>query len=456
MIFFDTRVIILEISGDNMKDVNEYLNKILSEGDTIVLGCSGGPDSMILMHLLLKYRQKNSISIVCAHVNHKLRRESDDEMVWLEEFCRKNNVIFEKMIINNYGDDNFHNEARNIRYNFFEELVYKYNAKYLMTAHHGDDLIETILMRIVRGSTLSGYAGFSTEVVKEDYSIVRPLIYVTKSDILEYNKKNNIEFVIDKSNFSDKYTRNRYRRVVLPFLKEEDKNVHLKFLKYNHTIEMCSNYLDKQVIKALKVLYKDKCVDVEAFKKLDSIIQNEVINNLLKEFYQDDLLLISDVHTDLIKGLVYSNRSNSSVYLPNAVKIIKSYNKIYFKRETEQIDSYEIEISDYANLPNGKNIKLLEETDVNNNYYCRLNEKDVSLPLTVRTRKSGDKMKVKGLNGTKKIKDIFIDAKVPISQRDLWPVVVDSKDNVVWLPGLKKSKFDVQKNESCDIILKYY
>lgn len=439
-----------------MKNVINYLNEILSDGDVVVLGCSGGPDSMALMDLLLKFRKTKNISIVCAHVNHKVRPQSDEEMVWMEKFCDKNKVLFEKMVINNYGDDNFHNEARNIRYNFFESLINKYNAKYLMTAHHGDDLMETILMRIVRGSTLGGYAGFSTVVEKENYSIVRPLVYVTKDEVLEYDKKHKIDFVVDKSNFSDKYTRNRYRKVVLPFLKSEDKNVHLKFLKYNKTLEMCSNYLSKQVDDVLKTLYHDKYIEVDKFKQLDTIIQNEVINSLLEQFYQDDLLLISDVHTDLVKSLIFSNRANSFIYLPNLVKVVKSYNKVYFERETGQVDCYEIELSDHANLPNGKNIKFLDNSDINNNFYCRLDSSAVTLPLHVRTRKAGDKMKVKGLNGSRKIKDIFIDAKVPISQRDLWPVVVDSKDNIVWLPGLKKSKFDVPKGKNCDIILKYY
>ena len=411
---------------------------------------------MALMDVLLKLRKKFNLSIVCAHVNHKLRVESDDEMVWLEDFCKKKDVIFEKMIINNYGDDNFHNEARNFRYNFFESLVHKYGAKYLMTAHHGDDLMETILMRIARGSTLSGYAGFKKISVKEDYTILRPLIYVTKDELLSYNKDNGVEYVIDKSNFSDKYTRNRYRKEVLPFLKKEDPNVHLKFLKYSELLFDCDEYLDVETDKYAKTLYNDKYIEINKFKELDNVIQNKFINKLLESYYEDDMILISDVHVDLIKSLIYSNRANSFIYLPNAVKVIKSYDKVYFKRETEQIDNYEIELLDYANLPNGKNIKCIESSDVNNNFYCRLSSKDVVLPLHVRTRKSGDKMKVKGLNGFKKVKDIFIDSKVPISQRDLWPVVVDSTDKIVWLPGLKKSKFDVQKNEKCDIILRYY
>lgn len=440
-----------------MDKVNEYLKSILSHGDTIVIGCSGGPDSMALMDILMKFRDSLDISIICAHVNHKVRTESDDELLWLDGFCKKNNIIFESMCIYNYGDDNFHNEARNIRYSFFEELVEKYNAKYLMTAHHGDDLVETILMRLVRGSTINGYAGFRKEVTANKYTIVRPLVYVTKDDILSYDAKNNISYVIDKSNFSNKYTRNRYRKVVLPFLKQEDRNVHLKFLKYSNLLSEYDDYFNKEAEKVLnKVLSSDGAIDIDKFKKVDKIVQNKIINNLMKKYYQDDLILISDVHTNLVRNLIYSNRSNNSIYLPNSIKVIKSYSKLYFEVETNQIDDYEIEILDSANLPNGKNIQIIESSEINDNNYCRLSDKDVVLPLRVRTRRNGDKMKVKGLNGTKKVKDIFIDSKIPINKRDLWPVVVDSKDNIVWIPGLKKSKFDVSKNKKCDIILRYY
>ena len=108
-----------------MKEVCDFLNEILNEDDIVVVGTSGGPDSMCLMDILLKFREKTNISIVCAAVNHKLRKESDDEVAYLKEFSKKNKIIFEDMVITNYGDDNFHNEARNIRYNFFEGLIKK-------------------------------------------------------------------------------------------------------------------------------------------------------------------------------------------------------------------------------------------------------------------------------------------------------------------------------------------
>ena len=184
-----------------------------NNGDTIVIGCSTGPDSMALLDMLIKLREKYGLQIICAHVNHKLRKQSEIEEEFIKDYCNKKNVLVEVMAIEKYGDDNFHNEARNIRYNFFEKLVKKYNANYLMTAHHGDDLIETVLMRITRGSNLEGYSWIHKIVEMEGYKIVRPLIYYTKKELEEYDLKNNVTYFVDDSNMKMKYTRNRYRNV---------------------------------------------------------------------------------------------------------------------------------------------------------------------------------------------------------------------------------------------------
>ena len=189
------------------------------KNDIIVVGCSAGPDSMALVDMLLKVREKYSLSLIVAHVNHNLRKQSVQEEEYLRNYCEKHHIMFEGMVITEYGDDNFHNEARNIRYDFFEKVVYKYHAQYLMTAHHGDDLVETILMRITRGSNLNGYSGFKKVVDMEGYQIVRPLLVYTKQELEEYDKINHVMYYIDSSNAKDKYTRNRYRKYVLPFLR---------------------------------------------------------------------------------------------------------------------------------------------------------------------------------------------------------------------------------------------
>jgi tRNA(Ile)-lysidine synthase len=211
------------------------------------------------------------------------------------------------MVIEKYGDDNFHNEARAIRYRYFESLVEKYNANYLMTAHHGDDLVETILMRLTRGSTLKGYGGFYQEVDKGTYKIIRPLVYATKQEIEEYDHKHDIPYVIDSSNKKDKYTRNRYRKVVLPFLKNEDSKVHEKFLKFSQIINEYDEYIDKQAKKALSKVYTNNTLSISKYLELELLLQDKVLYNLLENIYHDDLFLLNDKHINLVKKLISSS-----------------------------------------------------------------------------------------------------------------------------------------------------
>ena len=424
------------------------------KNDVIVIGCSAGPDSMALVDMLLKIREKYQLSLIVAHVNHNLRKQSVQEENYLRDYCEKHQIMFECMMITEYGDDNFHNEARNIRYNFFENVVYKYQANYLMTAHHGDDLVETILMRITRGSNLNGYSGFKKIVDMEGYQIVRPLLSFTKQELEDYDKKNHVMYYIDDSNAKDKYTRNRYRKYVLPFLKEEDSHIHLKYLKFSNVLSEANQFIENERDKAVKKVIHKNILDITSFKELDPFIQKEVLYYMMNDYYQDDLILINDKHIELLLNLIYSNRANAFVNLPNEVIATKTYQDLELKKVTTEITTYEVELSQYVELPNHHVIEQLDELTGTGNDTCRLLSSEISLPLTVRTRRFGDRMAIKG-NGTKKIKDIFIDKKVKLSDRDLWPVVVDAKGVVVWLPGLKKSKYDKKKSEKYDIILRY-
>ena len=436
--------------------INIEDNFKFEKGNIIIIGCSSGPDSMALTDMLLKIREKYSLFLVLAHVNHNVRRESIEEEEFLQQYCIDNKIIFEKMLIDKYGDDNFHNEARLIRYNFFENLVEKYNADYLMTAHHGDDLMETILMRLVRGSNLNGYSGFREVVDKGTYKIVRPLIYYTKDELRKYNKDNNVKFYDDSSNVKDTYTRNRYRKYVLPFLKSEDKSVHKKFLKFSRSLSDANNYIIKTRDKALNRVLKDESIIISELLKEDFFIQREILYYLLEYFYQDDLILLNDKHIDLLFNLINSRKANTFVNLPNDVIALKEYGVLKLMRDTEVISNYEVEFDNYIDLPDKRYIKRISNTEDNSNNVCRLSSEDIALPLIVRTRRIGDKMYVKGLNGSKKVKDIFIEKKIKIDKRESWPIVTDSKGNIVWVPGLKKSKFDKSKNDSYDIVLKYY
>ena len=211
-------------------DLDKLITSLdMPNDEYIVVGVSSGPDSMALLHLLKKNSNKK---IVCAHVNHNVRRNSIKEELYLKDYCEENNIIFESYKITSYNLNNFEAEARIKRYSFFEKTLKKYHSKTLFLAHHGDDLVETIIMKIIRGTNLEGYAGIKKYSKQKNYIIIRPLIYLTKDDIIKYNQKNKIKYYIDKTNKNIKYTRNRIRRKILTALKKEDKNIHLKFLKF--------------------------------------------------------------------------------------------------------------------------------------------------------------------------------------------------------------------------------
>lgn len=438
-----------------MKETIAYLNSLLKKDDTIVIGLSGGPDSMCLLDIIMNLNK--NIKIICAHINHNIRQESTDEMVFIKDYCQNKKIIIETTTFDKKSEEKDYNELelREKRYEFFESVVRKYHAVYLFTAHHGDDLIETIQMRITRGSNLKGYSGFQISTEKDGYKIIKPLIFMTKDEINEYNEDNNIPSVEDKTNNEDNYTRNRYRHHLLPFLKNENKNIHLKYLKFSRELTKYYQFVDSIVEKEISKRYSNKKLDIKDFKDLDTLIQTKIIEYILDDNYEKNLYLVNDKHVQMILDIISNDRPNIDINLPDELKIKKSYNTITVTRAKNKIEKYYLKVEEETILPNNHTIRIVESTNDNSNYYIRLNSKEIKLPLYVRNRNIGDKMIVKNMKSSKKLKDIYINSKLSAQEREIQPVVVDSNNQIVWLPGLKKSQFDKSKGENYDIILWY-
>ncbi len=431
----------------------KFINNYLNDNDTVICACSGGPDSMVLINLLIDVRKEKNINIICAHANHSLRKESDEEYIFVNDFCKNNNITFEGTKFSNYNNENIESAARKKRYSFFDELAIKYNAKYLFTAHHGDDLVETILMKITRGSNIDSLIGFDFELKKDNYTILRPLVFYTKSEIIDYAKEKNIEFRVDQTNFDKKYTRNRYRMNILPLLKEEDKNIHLKYLKISNELKENNNFINNYVNKKYEEIVTNNMVNLELLLNEDDFIIKKIVYNYLKNIYKDNIFYIESKHINNILEIIKNNKVNSNIDLPNNITLIKKYDYLTLKDDTNNSD-YKIELIDEVKVNDGV-IKKVDETKLSNNYVCFLDSKRIKLPLYIRNKKDGDRITLLGLNKSKKIKDIFIDEKVDIEKRDKYPVLVDSEDNILWLPGLKKSNYDEIKTGKYDIILWY-
>ena len=419
------------------------MNHVLDDyifNNYVVIGVSAGPDSMCLLDLL----QKKTTKIVVCHINHNVRKESIEEEEYITKYCQDKNIILEKTTINNYQENNFENEARKKRYMFYEEILKKYNSKTLLLAHHGDDLIETILMKISRGSNLEGYAGIKEISNVKNYQIIRPLLKYTKEDIINYNKSNNIKYYNDSSNQSTNYTRNRYRLNILPLLKKEDKNIHKKYLKYSKTLIEYDDYIKREVKRNINNVYKDNIINIDNLNKLDTFLIKNILYNIMNNIYQNKNNIIT---------VLNNAKPNIKIDLPNNKEIVKEYNKLIIKDKTSDIKNYKIEFNDKIEIES-LIIEKIESEDDDSNSVCRLNSKDITLPLYIRNREDGDYIILKGSNNRKKIKEIFIEKKLPLKKRNNYPLLVDSNNNIIWIPNIKKSKFCNKKSENYDIIIR--
>lgn len=432
-----------------MKKEIDFLKKNIENNSTVIVACSGGPDSMCLLNLVNSLKETMNLNVIVAHVNHNVRKESKEEAKMVESYALNNNLTFELMEIISYNNDTFsENEARKKRYDFFKELQKKYNASILLTAHHGDDLIETILMRLTRGSNLNGYIGIREITTNQNFKILRPLLTTTKKDIIKYLDENNINYAIDKTNDEMIHTRNRYRKIVLPFLKKENPLVHEKYLKFSKELIEYDKFVISY-IKSKNFIQDDKILIIK-LKDESDFIKRKCLEIIIKELQKNDYFDISDEQINLLMRLY--NLSNKSVDLNNNYQGINSYGKIFIRKKEI---SFKKEIildkdTEYGNFRFYYNINEMNKS----NSCIALDTTTIKLPLKIRTIQEKDRMNVKNLNGSKKVSDIFINSKVPKYEREGYPILVDSNDEILWIPNIKKSKFAKDKSEKYDIIIK--
>lgn len=432
--------------------MNDILKEIKSavKQNRVVVAVSGGPDSMCLLYLVKKVSSK----VIVAHVNHNLRKESEKEEKMVQDFCNKNNLIFETTKIESYIG-NIENYARKKRYEFFEKIIKKYDAKYLLTAHHGDDLTETVLMRLIKGLDLEKLVSFKEKTKRDNYILYRPLISKTKEEILSYCKDNKIPYKIDETNSQDTYTRNRIRKYILPYLKEENSQIHQNFLKFSKSLDELEEYVEKDVKKKKKEIYKDNKIDTDKFKQINSLLKKKIVYSILKDSYKEKISLIKEKNVNDIIKILECKKPNQMIDLPLNKKLIKAYTEAYIQNKSDN-KTFNYTLKDEIKLRTNHIIKVVDSSEDTSNNTLRINSKEISLPLHIRNRKNGDKIEVKGLNGFKKVKDILIDEKIPKEKRNILPIVTDDRGIIIWIPGIKKSKFDVSNSKNYDIIIRYF
>jgi tRNA(Ile)-lysidine synthase len=447
-------------------------NSYSLENKKMVIGVSGGPDSLALLHYLWGQREKYHFSIVAAHVDHMFRgQESFEDALFVKSFCQENCIPFEMAQINvpdlmKKTKKSSQIAAREARYRFYEETMEKYNYPYLVLGHHGDDQVETILMRLTRGSLGTARAGIPFKRPFGIGYLLRPFLGIKKTDIESYCYRHRLLPRIDPSNEKEIYSRNRFRKVVLPFLKSENQNVHEHFQRFSEELISDEVFLQELTVQKMNTVMtirkKGKItIDNKHFIEMPLPLQRRGIHLILNYLYNEKPASLSALHTNQILSLVKHPHPSAALDLPDGLKVIKSYDFSSFQFGLINVENYYFELKEPGAvvLPSGAiiNMDVTDHREKDVKTCCLIVDADkIVLPIKIRTRRMGDRMTLKGMSGTKKLKDIFIDSKIPIQDRDSWPVITDGIDNILWLPGLKKSSFEGIKHPASQYILLTY
>ncbi len=443
--------------------VSTFIRKydLLPANTIVVVGVSGGADSMGLLHYLDSIKEANRLKLVVAHVDHMFRgAESEEDMKFVKQQCEKRGLLFEaeQIDVSAYQNEKkltVQVAARECRYAFYEKVMKKYRADVLALGHHADDQVETILMRLGRGSSMTGYAGILPTRTFGDGVIVRPFLTVTKSEIMEYLKVHEVPFRHDPSNDKDAYRRNRLRHHILPILKEEFPGLHQRFQAFSEQIQESEQYIgalmEKEWINVIKSKENDRVVlDRKPLLFMAKPLQRRGIQLILNYLYNNEIPpSLSSIHIDNLLSLLESEHPSGRLHFPNGLQVIKSYNECtltFDKDESDKAYKHLLEVPGNVKLPTDFMITSEIWTqdkpqDVKENQAV-IDLSKVVLPLYARTRLDGDRIKLKGTNGSKKIKSIFIEGKIPLQQRDTWPLIVDANQEILWMPMLKRSTFE--------------
>lgn len=425
--------------------LKKFNQDLIEENDNLLLAISGGIDSMVLFHYLNVMKDTLKIKIAVAHFDHQKRKESFLDCQLVVDTCKKLSIhcYTEKLVID--SKENFHDFAREKRYEFFVKIANKIGANKIVLAHNLNDLAETVLMRLNRGSSFEGYRGILPKTDYKNITIIRPMLGISRKEIIAYQKEHMVQYNEDGSNSEDHYTRNRFRHHILPLLEKENPRYLEKYLQFSNYQTAAYALIEKLAKEFLenKITMKNNQVfiDVDTFNQLDRIIKIEVVKNVVNIVTNNTIELNYTNIQDIIQ--LFLNEKPSVEYpLKHKLYIYKSYKSICFTNKKNIIKDYAFEISDFGEtkLPNGDLVILTKKPD---NYYGKIyklcyNNLDLIFPLTIRNRRNGDKIKT--TSGTKKIKDIFINKKIPLNQRKELPFILDKHQEILWIPDIFKQK----------------
>lgn len=450
--------------------------KITGNSQKIVIAVSGGVDSVVLLHLLMSIPESNRPQLIIAHVNHQLRFEAAKETIFVEELAEQYQLPFYLHVwpVEKQPAQGIEEAARHMRYRFFQEVMNEAPANILVTGHHQDDQVETILMKLIRGSLLQQLTGIEIQQTFNKGKLVRPLLSFSKDQIYDYAHNHELQYIEDASNEELTYTRNRIRNEIIPQFKAEN-------IQFNEHIEQFSSDLDdlleiaedpikKSLQKLMTIDSKKRYVFMKSdFLKHSKAMQRALLHKILQKIYRDSLTGYKTNYIRLIQNWITSGDVNTELDLSEDRRVVKTYDTIMFYiNEENQIEHdchntvYQItELNKWLQVSQNEYFRLTK-TDGNIENYeevankLRISAAAIHLPLTIRHRLPGDRMSYKGLNGRKKIKDIFIDEKVPPKERQSAWIIEDAEEKIIWLVNYRKmSLLTPKETDRIGYVLEY-
>lgn len=315
------------------------LTELIKSGDKIVLGVSGGPDSMCMLDIIRELKEKKIIDfdIYVAHINHMIREEAIEDEKYVQDYCQKYNIecYIKRADVLRIADENkigTEEAGRKVRYDFFEEVLRKTGANKIAIAHNKNDKIETIIMHLLRGSGLSGLKGIQPI---RDNKYIRPLIECERQEIEQYCEERKLHPRIDKTNFENEYTRNKIRNIVIPYIQKEfNPNIIQTLSRLSEVATDESNYIELQTQKAYNKLFLEKSdkqivLNLKVFNEQDNVIQKRLILKTIKEL-NGSTDRIEKVHIEDIIKLCTNNIGNKYLTPNKNLKILVKDKKIFF------------------------------------------------------------------------------------------------------------------------------
>lgn len=408
------------------------LEALLDRNKPVIIGLSGGLDSMVLFDVL----KQHGYILIAAHVNHQKRSESNHEEAFIEKYVTKQGMRIETLRHTFKTDAAFQAEARTVRNNFFKRCAKKYGTDQVVLAHHEDDLIETFFMRLVKGSPLLNLISMSARHVLDEVMIVRPMLSLSKARLLAYAKANDIPYFEDSSNQLDLYTRNRFRQQLLPWLREENPSIGAAVALYTETLSDLDTLINTLANQYL-AQENNAAVSVKTFALLNPLVAEMVLKKILEKNSAEPINLSKALLKRLLETLT-PNQSNLTIPINDAWTLHLEYGYFFISQNSLQAP-WCITVTQFGSYlaPNGQTYVFSDHKIAHmNGKYGELCYNCTVFPLYLRTRRAGDTMRCD--YGHKKVSRLLIDEKVPPSVRDQLALLANEQ-TVLWIPFLNKT-----------------